>query len=288
MISEELKKKVLKAQKGEITEHHIYKRLASILPDEHNRAVLGDIARDESDHYEFWKRFSGEEVAPSKLKVIFYYLLARVLGLSFSLKLMERGEDLAQDFYGELKTLDPQVENVISDEEKHEREVLEMIDEERLRYVGSIVLGLNDALVELLGALSGFTLALQNARLIAVVGLITGIAASMSMAGSEYLSAKEEGGKDPRKASLYTGFAYVITVCFLVFPFFVIENHFLCLGISVTFAVLIILMFTFYTSVAKSLSFKHKFGEMVTISLGVAALSFMVGLAVRKFFHVDV
>ena len=46
-----------------------------------------------------------------------------------------------------------------------------MLDEERLRYIGSVVLGLNDALIELTGALAGLTLALQNTQLNLLLGL---------------------------------------------------------------------------------------------------------------------
>ena len=53
-----------------------------------------------------------------------------------------------------------------------EKALLEMLDEERLKYVGSMVLGLNDALVELTGSLAGFTFAMQNTKLIALSGLI--------------------------------------------------------------------------------------------------------------------
>lgn len=88
-----------------------------------------------------------------------------------------------------------------------------------------MVLGLNDALVELTGVLAGLTLALQNTRLVAMTGFITGIAASLSMSASEYLSAKsEEGPQDPLKASIYTGSAYVLTVLFLIFPYLLFTN----------------------------------------------------------------
>ena len=50
--------------------------------------------------------------------------------------------------------------------------------------MGSVVLGLNDELVEFTGALAGFTLALSDHRLIALTGSITGIAAALSMASS--------------------------------------------------------------------------------------------------------
>ena len=51
-----------------------------------------------------------------------------------------------------------------------------MIDEEKLKYIGAVVLGMNDALVELTGTLAGLTLALQNEKLVGVAGLITGVA----------------------------------------------------------------------------------------------------------------
>ena len=88
-------------------------------------------------------------------------------------------------------------------------------------YLGSIVLGLNDALVELTGVLAGLTLALQNSRIIVVSGLIIGLAASLSMAASEYLSTKAEAnGRSPGVSAFYTGIAYLITVLFLIFPSF--------------------------------------------------------------------
>ncbi len=288
MVSKELRARLLESQRSEITEYHIYRKLASVTGDPGNRNVLERISDGEKDHYEYWKRFTGEDVAPSRMKVALYYFLARFLGLSFSLKLMENGEGAAQVSYDRLRSLDAGVEKVIADEEGHEKELLALIDEEKLKYAGSMVLGLNDALVELLGALSGFTLALRNTRLIAVVGLITGIAAAMSMAGSEYLSSKEKGEKNPLKASTYTGLAYIGTVIVLIAPYFVFGSPFAALGAAVTFAVIIIFMFTFYISVAKDMVFGAKFREMVSISLGVAALSFLIGMVVRKYFNIDI
>jgi len=216
---EYFKKDILQAQRNEITEHFIYKKLALAVKDEDNRRILQQISTDEKSHYEFWAKITGVELSPSRLKIFFYMFIARVFGLTFSVKLMERGEDLAQAVYEKLRTVYPEVKLLIEDEGRHEDELLALIDEERLKYVSSVVLGLNDALVELSGALVGFTLALQNTRLVAIVGLITGIAASMSMAASEYLSTKQEDTqKSPVKASIYTGLAYILTVFFLISP----------------------------------------------------------------------
>lgn len=119
----------------------------------------------------------------------------------------------------------PYAKSIVKDEDEHEKQLIDLIDEERLRYVGSMVLGLNDALVELTGALAGLTFALRNTHVVAMAGLITGVAASLSMAASEYLSTKsEEGAKNPLKASVYTGSAYVLTVLFLIFPYLFFTN----------------------------------------------------------------
>ena len=289
MISQYLKEKILKIQKSEITEHNIYKKLAAIIKDSNNKKTLEQISKDELGHYEFWSSLTQQQVNPDKIKVFFYVLISRFFGLTFGIKLMEKGEGLAQDTYTGLKEVSERVEGIIQDEDRHEQELINLIDEERLRYVGSIVLGLNDALVELTGALAGFTLALQKARLVAVVGLITGIAASMSMAASEYLSTKQEDSeKNPLKASIYTGIAYVFTVLFLIFPYLIFKNAFFSLTFMIINALIVVLIFTFYISVAKDLSFKKRFLEMAGISLSIATISFFIGIIIRKVFGVDV
>jgi VIT1/CCC1 family predicted Fe2+/Mn2+ transporter len=183
----------------------------------------------------------------------------------------------------------PDLKATLDEEEKHEQELLGMIEEERLDYVGSMVLGLNDALVELTGALAGLTFAFRNTRLIALSGLIMGIAASLSMASSEYLSHRaEEQGSRAVKAALYTGFAYIITVALLVLPYLLLQSYAWALAATMGVAMLVILVFNFYVSVAKDLSFRKHFLEMAGLSLGVAALSFGIGFVVRKFLGIEI
>lgn len=280
--------KALWFQKSEITEHRIYAKLSVSTKEAKNREALQKISREELKHYHFWKQITGREVPPDRLKIAFYVLISRIFGLTFGLKLMEQGEENAQEAYKALDGPFPGAGTVYQDEVEHEKQVLGMIDEERLRYLGSAVLGLNDALVEFTGALAGFTLALQNSRTIAMVGLITGIAAALSMAASEYLSTKSEDGntKNPLKACLYTGTAYIFTVLVLVGPFMLIPRVIPALILSISAAVLIIMTFTFYISVAKDLPFKKRFLEMLAISLGVATVSFVLGYLVRLAFHI--
>ena len=96
---------------------------------------------------------------------------------------MEKGEENAQDDYQQLFEIIPEAETIMRNENQHESALLQLLDEEKLWYTGSIVLGLNDALVELTGALAGLTLALQNTKLISLTGLITGIAAFSFLIG---------------------------------------------------------------------------------------------------------
>ena len=202
---------------------------------------------------------------------------------------MERGEDNAQNNYGSLQGEVPGIEEIILDEKAHEEALIALLDEEALRYAGSVVLGLSDALVELTGALAGLTLALQNTNLIALSGLITGVAAAMSMAASEYLSTRsEESEKNPGKSAIYTGITYILVVAILITPYLLLENYYICLAIALTSAVIIIAAFNYYISVAKDVSFKKRFVEMAGITLGVAALSFVLGYIIRTTLGIEI
>ncbi len=288
-LNEETRKKVLRFQETEITESNIYKRLAKRVKSAENAKILDQIADDELRHYNIWKEYTNEEVKPRWFTVWFYYIVSLVFGFTFGVKLMEMGEEGAQKNYAEVSKVIPEAAKIQREENEHEQQLIGMLDEERLRYAGSVVLGLNDALVELTGALAGLTLALQNVQLIALSGLITGIAASLSMAASEYLSTRsEDTGKHPVRAAVYTGIAYIITVTLLILPYLLFANYYLDLAISLTTAVIIIAVFNYYISVAKGESFRARFTEMAGLSLSVAAFSFVIGYFIRIWLGVEV
>jgi len=287
-MNETLTKKLLLFQRNEITEHHIYNRLAQYAGDEKNRRILEKIAKDEKRHYHEWKAHTGRDVAPSRWTILKYSIISRLMGFTFAIKLMEAGEDAAQENYRHILE-ELEITHIIDDENDHEQELIEMLDEERLRYVGSIVLGLNDALVELTGALAGLTFALQNTKLIALTGTITGLAAALSMGVSEYLSTKsEDSGQNPVKASVYTGTAYVLTVAALITPYLIFTSYYLCLAVTLTIALMIVAFFNYYISVVNAVSFRKRFLEMAGLSLGVAAISFLIGVALRHFTGIEV
>lgn len=282
-------RQLVRIQRDEIEGYHIYKALAAREKDPDNKAILTDISHTEKNHYEVLKRYTHRNVAPSFLRIGWYYILARTAGLTFTLKLMERGEVEAAALYDDIEKSMPEAARMGREEDVHEKQLLDMLNEDKLTYMGSVVLGLNDALVELSGALAGFTFAIQNSRTIALLGLITGIAASFSMAASEFLSQRQEGNHARAlTSSLYTGLAYVGTVILLTLPFFLFVNPFVNLALMLAAAILIILAFNFYIAVAKDLPFRRRFLEMALISLGVALLSFGIGWAVRTFWGLEI
>ncbi len=288
-LPSEVKSKILTMQKGEITEHLIYQKLAESVKDPHNQSVLQRIAKDELGHHNLWERYTGERPHPSRLKIWLYYLISRVFGLTFGIKLMELGEEQAQAAYAEIAQFVPVASNIARDENRHERQLISLIDEERLRYTADMVRGLNVALVELTGTLAGLTLALPESDLIILAGLITGAAMVLSVASTEYLATKSgEGGRSPLKAVLYGGLANVITFVFLLFPYFIFHNVYMSMGLMIFNAIVVVFLFSFYISVAKEISFRRRFSEMVLISLGVAALAFVIGYLARTLLHINI
>ena len=281
---------IRKMQQSELTESVIYEKIAAFAKGEENRQTLLRLAREEKAHYEIWKKYTGIEMKPEKRKIWKYTLLARILGFTFAVKLMENGEEQAQSEYDQLARDVAESAAIRQQEEEHEAALLGMLDEERLQYVGSMVLGLNDALVELTGSLAGFTFALQNTRLIALSGLIIGISATFSMASSEFLAARSEGRSDALKSCTYTGIAYLITVVLLIAPYLTFDTaqYIPALICMLALVIAIIAGFTYYTSVAQGQKFLSRFLEMALISIGVAVVSFFVGVLAKKFLGVDV
>ncbi len=288
-ISKKAMEIIKKMQQNEITESVIYTKIAKFAKGDENKKTLLRLANEEKMHYEIWRGYTGIECKPQKLKVFKYYLIAYVLGFTFAVKLMEKGEELSQKEYAILADEVVESNQIKEQEEEHEKALLGMLDEERLQYVGSMVLGMNDALVELTGSLAGFTFAMQNTRLIALSGLIMGISATFSMASSEFLAAKSEGRTDALKSCSYTGIAYLITVALLILPYLIFDNgkYLFALLSMIAVVILIIAGFTYYISVAKDEKFKSRFWEMSLISIGVAVISFVVGILAKRFLGIE-
>ncbi len=278
----------------EATEAEVYRRLAKMQEDPVNQSILEGIALEEERHEAVIAEMTGEEVKADRAKVARQIVLARLFGFTFSVKMMEATE---QDAAAEYRNLG--LHDIAEEEEAHEQNMIGMLDEERLRYSGSVVLGMSDALVELTGALAGLTFALQDLNLVALAGLVTGIAAAFSMGASEYLSSRtEKKAESAVKAAFFTWISYLLTVLLLVAPFLIFQAdspEFHGLGPHVqalmcTFAagLLIVALFNFYLSVIEEVSFRSRFLEMAGILGVVSLISYGIGIALRGALGIDV
>lgn len=157
------------------------------------------------------------------------------------------------------------------------------------KYISAVILGLNDALIELTGALAGFTMVLPDNRTIVLAGLTTGVAATLSMAASEYLSQEADNTPlHPLLAACVTGGTYFVTVIVLLIPFIIVNSPFLALSGCVLFAALMIFLFTFFESLFRRQSFIRLCSKMLVISFGVALLSFCISWAADVYWNISV
>ncbi len=289
-ISDATKQILVKFQRQELTDRLIYINMAKMEKNPDNKAILLRIAHDEAEHATTWQRYSGLEAKAAMLRVWFYTILTCIFGYTFVIKVMEKGETSAALGYVPLIPDVPEAEIIVRQEEDHEAMLHDMLDEERLHYVGAMVLGLNDALVELTGTIAGLTFALADNRIVALAGIITGISATLSMAASNYLAERANNNPKAFKSCLYTGIAYLVTVVLLVLPYLLYpqDMYLAALVTMLAVVVFIIFFFNYYISVAKSEPFWKRFGEMAAISLGEAVISFVIGLLAKSILGVEV
>jgi VIT1/CCC1 family predicted Fe2+/Mn2+ transporter len=289
---------LLKFQQAEIDGSTLYRRIARRMPDGKNRKIIMSIAEDEARHAAVMRSYTQKELLPDRFKMMIYALINFFLGYTFAIKLMEKNEVDIKGKYGEMEDLElakatpdkaEAVRRILSDEEKHEKILIDMLKEERVSYIGSTVLGMNDALVELTGSLAGYTLAMRDTKLISMAGLITGFSATLSMAASGYLSARAAGDKNAVKASVYTGIAYLLTIVLLILPYLLAgsEEYIGALLCTMGIAVGIIAFLNWYISVTLDRSFKSGFAVMAGLSVGVALLSFILGMAVKNLLGIE-
>lgn len=277
-------------QKEEMTHHKLYLELSKLIKQKKNKKILEEISFDELGHYNILKTITKKDIEPDHFKIKSYIWIARTLGISFAIRKLEKNEEQLVKSYSNVKL--KQVEKIIKEGEMHEEKLMSILYDEKVEYAGAIVLGLNDALIELTGAMAGLVNALQSTKLAGITGLIIGAAAAPSMAASSYFAFKEEvkSGEDksPIKAAVYTGLAYVFTVFLLIFPFFLTKNMFIALGAMLLLAIMSVAVYTYYISIAKNQEFWPRFWEMVILKFAVVSLAFAIGYGLRVVFNLDI
>lgn len=273
----------MKMCRNEYESYHIYKALArSPMVGPRFKQILESAAEDELRHYMFLRDVVGEcRSRVSTAKVLLYKLVLHLFGLTITLKLLESKELDASRVYQTVAKSRPDlgedIKKFIRDEEKHEEELLSGINENRIKYIGSIVLGISDAIIELTGIYAGSLGAFEKTVNAGLTGLLAGVAASISMGIASYSQAKHEGRLNPRLSALYTLLSYLAVVILLAIPYFVINTLPLAFMSMITIAIGVIAYVSFYTSVLRRKNYLAELAESTLLMLGVSFLLYILG-----------
>lgn len=277
----------------ELFDSLVYKKLALVEKNDLHREVLMRFSQQEKSHYEFWREIGGEcSDLVSSWRINLYLIMRKLLGLTFTLKFLERHERSVVESYrrflsslGDEKAAS-RLRIIIEDEEIHEKTHMGNINERLVSYVGFIALGLADAIVEITGVHAGFLGVTSSTLITGIAGLIVGISAAISMSSAAYVQSKHELRTSPVTSALYTGLAYIIAVILLAFPYFVIESMRIAFAFSILLGVIMILAFTFYGSVLQDKGFKREFLETTGLLFATALVTYLIGEVIGSYFGI--
>jgi hypothetical protein len=187
----------------ELFDLSLYQSLRNVASGE-LRAILDQLIPIEQRHFAFWQDFFDLHVntlnVARRLKLVLLVAVCRLFRAPAIHLVLE-----AIEVYGVRKylrvwsaygngPLGAAVRNILEDEFKHEDEVVTGDAERKLNpaRVRDIFLGLNDGLVEILGAVSGFFAAFGNSLAVLVAGLTVAVAGALSMAAGAWIAVSSE------------------------------------------------------------------------------------------------
>src|SRR6476659_3742379 len=168
------------------------------------RDLLTELIRVEETHVNFWQQFFETSLRkldlPRRLKLRLIVWSCRLFGAPAIHLMLE-----AIEVYGVRKYLSiwksyrdqplgTAVKGILIDEFKHEDAIVSQMTERRINpeRIRNIFLGLNDGLVEILGAVSGFFAAFGDAVTVLIAGTTTAVAGCLSMAAGAYVALSSE------------------------------------------------------------------------------------------------
>ncbi len=315
---DEIEKLMLNFYRGEIRDTVFYQKLSERERNENLKENLIKLSQIEKYHSEFWASLLKKHgIDYAKYKVNMFYinillLLRFILGLSLTLKILERGEVKAINAYFdflEKSVMDEDEKNllrkIILDEIDHEDffEKENSKFKERMERIRDSIYGMSDGLVEVLGAIAGLEPVLLTPIFVAVGGLVVGVSGSLSMAIGAYLAVKaqkdysdakvklekkkiflqkkdeyieEEEFRNPLRSALETGLFYIIGAMFPILPFFFLGGTF-ALILSVILVVIAQSLTNTIVSIISGTSIARSVTRTVLLTLAASAITYMIG-----------
>lgn len=268
----------------EFSDFTLYERLSrTVSPSSPFSGVLKALSATERKHYEFWQKYvPNEKPRLAKLKLYWILFLRRFFGLTFATRYLDRHEaNVVKEYHG-LAQLIPDDDRhayaeMVEDEIEHEKAFAKKVESSAVRYISFVVLGLADALVEISGIHAGWLGLFQKTEIAGLAGVIAGGAASLAMASAAFAQAKQGFVGSARLSAVYTGISYFVTAVILATPYFLTPNMILALGTSLTLAVVILAITTWYSIVIQQKPFMKDFVEILAILFATTIVVFALG-----------
>jgi VIT1/CCC1 family predicted Fe2+/Mn2+ transporter len=235
----------------ELFDLSLYKALRGIT-DSESRKTLDELIVVETEHLAFWQQFFNSRLTTldfgRRLKLRVFVLLCRLFGSTAVHLVLEAIEVYGVRKYLSLwksykdQPLGDALKDILLDEFKHEDLLVTRLTERKINpeKIRNIFLGLNDGLVEILGAVSGFFGAFGDAVTVLIAASTTAVAGSLSMAAGAFAALNsekevkatesdkkqflgEETGssemeEQPLTSALFVGGAYIVGAMVPVLP----------------------------------------------------------------------
>jgi VIT1/CCC1 family predicted Fe2+/Mn2+ transporter len=303
----------------ELFDLSLYKALRGVAPSGPLQAVLDQLIPIEARHYGFWHEFFGLKLTrldPARgLKLTLLVGVARLFGAPAIHLILEAIEVFGVRKYlavwreYEGGPLGQAVRGILEDEFKHEDAVVTADAERQInpQRVRDIFLGLNDGLVEILGAVSGFFGAFANATTVLIAGIMVGVAGALSMGAGAYLAgsseaevrdtevrrrrflgepeAPVEGGDTPLGSGVRVGVSYVVGAVVPLLPVLFGARTLLP---SLLVAGGVIVLVSTILAFLSGMNVKRR----ILMNLGVIAaavvISYLIGLVAKAVWGIDV
>lgn len=296
----------------------LYKKLGTFATGD-TKTMLGELVIVEEKHLQFWKTYFNLSLDRldfgRQMKLSMLLMASRLFGETGIHLVLEAIEvhgirkylDLWERSRG--TDLEAGIRTILDDEFGHEDAIVsaysnKQINPERVR---SVFLGFNDGLVEILGAVSGFFAAFQNAQAVLVAGLTVAVAGAVSMAAGAFAAANSENevrsisrGKkrflgtndtdgtpdeNPLGTTLIVGTSYFIGATFPILPvFFGASSPILSILFAGLATILVSIILSFLSGMKVG---KRIFINIMTILFAVG-ISFAIGSLVRTIFGITV
>lgn len=120
---------VTKLQKNEVQGTALYRKIAEMTKNQKEKETLLSMSQDEWKHAKTFGKYSGTDVKPNRFYIFFLTLLAHILGYTFVIKFLEKGEDKGIAVYKRELSEIPELPEILEEEERHEQELMDMLDE---------------------------------------------------------------------------------------------------------------------------------------------------------------